>query len=242
MIEIRFPSRHDSLNIEDYHSKIEALSRSDIVRILRSPLHFKEYRKSTTEAPFFRIGRALHGVVLEDVQPIVNLHDGRTKVGKEFQAVNPKAIPLGDAELVRDMAKRCRSFFQGVRKGRAEVSFFWKEGSICCKCRPDWVEDGIVYDLKTTRRDVRNFCWDIRDYSLDIQAAWYLRGVSQHEPVYAFRFVVIEKEPPHGVMVYKIKNLIKAREKIGKALGEYQHCVETEIWPGYDTEVQEVEV
>lgn len=244
MIQVEFPSRHIDFPMEDYHKKVEALSRSDIVRLLRSPLHFKSYVRPDIETPFFRVGKALHSVTLEGIQPIVNDHDGRTKKGKEFQAENPKSIPAKDAKLVEDMHKQVKGFFRGDRAEKSEVSFFWTEnfteGLVRCKCRPDWIEDGVIYDLKTTRRDARNFRWDIKDYSLDIQAAWYLRGVSRHEPVYAFRFVVVEKESPHGVMVYEIEKLDAAREKIAEALDSYRHCNETNEWPGYDIEIREI--
>ncbi len=229
---------YKNLDMDAYHAD-PALSRSDIVRMLRSMRHFKFYSKPEGSSPHFRIGTALHRLVLEGVPPVVNKHDGRTKQGKEFQESNPDAISAKEADLVCAMAEQVRPYFSGP--GEAEVSYFWEDitepDPVMCKCRPDWVEDGVIYDLKTTRRDARLFYYDVKDYSLDIQAAWYLRGVGCFEPVYAFRFVVVEKDPPHGVMIYEIGDLSYAGERINEALAKYRKCVKTGEWPGYSSEI-----
>lgn len=233
---IKFPGIHHNLPMNEYHEGVDALSRSDIVRLLRSPLHYKEYMSPETVPAHFLVGSALHGLVLENIEPVVNPFDGRAKKGKEWQAEHPESISVKDAVLVKGMAEQAKPFFLGDSDKCAEISYFWEEGTVRCKCRPDWIVDGVIYDLKSTRRDARNFYYDVRDYSLDLQAAWYLRGVGQFEPVYAFRFVVVEKEPPHGVMVYEVEDLEPARIRIVQALELFGQCVADSTWPGYSSE------
>ena len=236
---------YKNLDIETYHAD-PALSRSDIVRMLRSMRHFKFYSKPENSSPHFRVGTALHKLVLEGIPPVVNEFDGRTKQGKEFLETNPDAISAKEADLVCAMAEQVASHFSGP--GTAEVSYFWEEisgpdtAAIMCKCRPDWINDGVIYDLKTTRRDARFFHYDIKDYSLDVQALWYLRGVGQFEPVYAFRFIVVEKDPPHGVMVYEIEDLSITEQKVNEVLSKYRQCLKTGEWPGYSNEIVKVNI
>jgi len=236
---------YKNLDMETYHAD-PALSRSDIVRMLRSMLHFKFYSKPEGSSSHFRVGTALHKLVLEGIPPVVNEFDGRTKQGKEFLETNPDAISAKEADLVCAMAEQVAPYFSG--SGTAEVSYFWEEVSeldtvaIMCKCRPDWINDGVIYDLKTTRRDARFFHYDIKDYSLDVQTLWYLRGVGQFEPVYAFRFVVVEKDPPHGVMVYEIEDLSITEQKVNEVLSKYRQCLKTGEWPGYSNEIVKVNI
>ncbi len=234
---------YKNLDMEAYHAD-PALSRSDIVRMLRSMRHFKFYNKPESSSPHFRVGTALHRLVLEGVPPVVNEFDGRTKQGKEFQEINPDAISAKEADLVCAMAEQVAPYFSGP--GIAEVSYFWEDiaepDAVMCKCRPDWIEDGVIYDLKTTRRDARYFHYDIRDYSLDVQAFWYLKGVGQFEPVYAFRFVVVEKDPPHGVLVYEIEDLSITEQRVNEVLSKYRQCLKTGEWPGYSDEIVKINI
>jgi hypothetical protein len=121
-----------------------------------------------------------------------------------------------------------------------EQSFFWNEGELLCKCRPDAIIDGCVWDLKTTRRLANKFFWDIKDYRYDIQAVWYLRGVQQHIPVCGFRFLVVELEPPYDWMVYELDDTEQAERDVDNALELYRLCRETDIWPGYNPQVRRV--
>jgi hypothetical protein len=231
------PGKYLDMNMDDYQ-KIDAISRSDIVRLLRSPSHYK-YQKTLgdVDKPCYRFGRVVHANQLEGIPPIVNVHDGRSKVGKDFQKENPDAVKPDESEMVIAIGKSLKDFDWG---GDVEQSFFWNEDGLPCKCRPDAIIDGYVWDLKTSRRNADKFFWDIKDYRYDIQAAWYLKGVQQHIPVCGFRFLVVELEPPHNWMIYELDDTEQAEQDIDKALKLYRQCKEIDEWPGCDTRVRRI--
>jgi hypothetical protein len=222
---------YDSLPMDVYHAD-PALSRSDILRLNLSPLLYKEYVDQ--DKPEYRIGRALHGLVLQNIPIIINEKDGRTKAGKLFQADYPDAITPIMADMIKKMAVQCKPFFQ---EGEAEVSFFWEADGTMCKCRPDWISQGIIYDFKTTRQSLEDFHWDIRKFHYDVQHIHYLSGVEQHIPISTFRLVVVEKTIPHRVGIFEISDLERARAMIKKGLSIYRQCQLTGIWDEPDMEV-----
>lgn len=225
------PGIYKNLDMQEYH-KDPALSRSDIIRLNLSPLLYREH--IDRDKPEYRVGRALHALVLEGKPLTVNENDGRSKAGKLFQAEDPDAVTPVMAEMINGMAKQCRLFFQ---EGQAEVSFFWEVDGTMCKCRPDWLTPTIIYDFKTTRQSLEDFHWDVRRFSYDVQHAWYLQGVEQHIPISTFRFVVVEKTVPYRVGIFEIENLDRAWTMIEKGLAIYRQCQITDTWDMPDMEV-----
>jgi exodeoxyribonuclease VIII len=228
------PGIYYDLDMKEYHAD-PALSRSDIVRLNLSPLLYKEHVDQDKSE--YRIGRALHGLVLQKVPLVINENDGRSKAGKLFQAENPDAITPVMGEMIEKMAKRCRPFF---KDGIAEVSFFWEQDGVICKCRPDWLTPTIIYDFKSTRQSLEDFHWDVRKFCYDVQHVHYLKGVEQHIPISTFRFVVVEKTVPHRVGIFEINDLERARYMIDKGLGIYRECQATGIWDEPDMEVYSI--
>ena len=222
------PGIYEKLDMQKYHSDL-ALSRSDIVRLGLSPQYFKTH--ADKDKPHYRFGRALHNLVLEGVPIVVNLLGGRSKAGKEFQATYPDALSSKDADTIQLMAEHVKPFFGD---GKAEVSFFWEETveglPVMCKCRPDWLQDNIIYDLKTTQRTLEDFHWEVVKYSYDIQNAWYLRGVEQHMPIITFRLIVVEKLPPYRARLFEIESLDRAEDMIASSLATYRQCIQSGIW------------
>jgi hypothetical protein len=225
------PGVYTDLPMDAYHEDT-ALSRSDIVRLNLSPLLYREH--VDRDKPEYRIGRALHALVLEGKPLTVNESDGRSKAGKAFQAEYPDAVTPVMAEMINGMAKQCRPFFQ---EGQAETSFFWENDGIMCKCRTDWLTPTTIYDFKTTRQSLEDFHWDVKRFHYDIQHAWYLSGVEQHIPVSTFRFVVVEKTVPHRVGIFEIEDLERARAMIERGLKVYRECQLTGIWDMPDMKV-----
>jgi hypothetical protein len=231
------PGMYEEMLMDGYQAE-DAITRSDLIRLLRSPSHYK-YRKTLgdIDKPCYRLGRAVHASQLEGVPPTINIHDGRSKIGKEFQKKNPDAIKPDENEILMGINRSLEGFDWG---SDVEQSFFWNEGELLCKCRPDAIIDGYVWDLKTTRRIADKFFWDIKDYRYDIQAVWYLRGVQQHIPVCGFRFLVVELEPPHDWMIYELNDTESAERDVDNVLDLYRLCKETDIWPGYNMQVRRI--
>lgn len=226
------PGIYTDLDMATYHAD-PALSRSDLVRLSLSPALYKNHVDQ--DKPEYRIGRALHGLVLQGIPLRINESDGRTKLGKAFQADYPDAVTPTMAEMINGMAKQCRPFFT---EGQAEVSFFWEQNGIMCKCRPDWLAPSIIYDFKSTRQSLEDFHWDVRKYRYDVQHVHYLRGVEQHMPISTFKFVVVEKTVPHRVGIFEIADLSNAEVLIDKSLEIYRKCSLTDTWNTPDMEVR----
>ena len=225
------PGVYADLDMKEYHAD-DALSRSDLIRLDLSPALYKNHVDQ--DKPHYRIGRALHGLVLQNVPLIINEFDGRSKAGKTFQADYPDAVNPVMAEMITGMAKKCRPFFLD---GQAEVSFFWEQDGIMCKCRPDWLTPTTIYDFKTTRQSLEDFYWDVRRFRYDVQHIHYLRGVENHIPVTTFKFVVVEKTVPYRVGIFQIADLSKAQDLIDKSLATYRECSVTDTWDEPDMEV-----
>jgi REP element-mobilizing transposase RayT len=225
------PGVYPDLDMKEYHAD-PALSRSDIVRLNLSPLLYKEHVDK--DKPEYRVGRALHALVLQGIPIIINENDGRTKAGKNFQAENPDAVTPVMADMINSMAKRCRPFFQ---EGQAEISFFWEADGIICKCRPDWISNGVVYDFKTTRQSLEDFHWDVKKFCYDVQHVHYLTGVEQHLPISTFRFVVVEKTIPHRIKIFELQDLNRAYDMIKSGFNIYKQCSKTGIWDEPDLKI-----
>ena len=226
------PGIYKDMDMKEYHGST-FLSRSDIVRLCQSPAWYRNYKDE--DSPAYRFGRAFHGLVLENIPIVINSSDGRSKIGKEFQTVYPDALSSKDAATAQRMAEHAKPFFGD---GQAEISFFWEEDGILCGCRPDWIQDGIIYDLKTTGRTLDDFHWDARKYFYDCQSVWYMRGVEQYMPVSTFRFIVVEKNPPFGVRTFEFEDLARGKEMVERGLNIYRQCTESGVWTlPIDTEV-----
>jgi hypothetical protein len=115
---------------------------------------------------------------------------------------------------------------------------------IRCKARPDWVCDGhpVICDLKTARdASAHEFSRAAGNYQYHLQASWYSDaaqtcGLGER----AFVFLAVEPDPPHGVALYQMDEeaMDAGRRRYERALAMYRECVETGIWPGYDTEIR----
>ena len=126
--------------------------------------------------------------------------------------------------------------------GYAERSYFWmdKELNVPLKCRPDREPSNVKHhgsllvDLKTTT-DARydNFYHSCIKFGYDRQSAIYLDGTGAEE----FYFVVVEKEPPYGIMVYEaIDDFVECgRRDYRRLLEIYAECRRTNVWPTYQS-------
>jgi len=98
----------------------------------------------------------------------------------------------------------------------AEASFYWYEGEVLCKCRPDIIcppvqspypDNAIcVVDYKTTQScDPVEFAYSVKKYGYDMQAAWYRRGMEKAGfKLKEFVFVAQEKVYPYASKVFII--------------------------------------
>ena len=241
---------------EDYHSG-PGLSRSDLVRLLQSPAHFK-LGEEKEQTPAMVLGQAFHTYTLQSElfdKKFVILpedYDGRTAKGKALKAEagDKQTLKYGEWQDIKGMAEAIRAHPEIARllmTGLPEVSGYWYDlayPEILLKCRADWLntKENVLLDLKSTA-DARPEYWVYNSYKMGyhIQAAFYLAGLSAitKTPHRDFYFAVVEKTKPYGVMLYKAtEEFIQAGEiEVQKGLEIYADCLEMDSWPCYPHDV-----
>lgn len=248
----------------DYHALASWSSSYLRTLIMRSPAHARAaLLEPHTETPALLLGRAVHARVLESetyparyvVAPQV---DRRTAAGKAtwsaFGAAHPDAAILtaDDAATVEGIAAAvdahpvARLIF---RYGAAEVSGFFADPATGapCRIRPDHLRVGerLIADFKTTAdASPREFERSIARYGYHIQAAHYAAGYRAitGDPLADFVFVVAEKSPPYAIGIYRLDDAAMAEgaRLMRRALDIAARCLETGVWPAYETAVQSI--
>lgn len=129
-----------------------------------------------------------------------------------------------------------------------EVTILWESNGVACKTRPDlWKFDvgysmphqADLFDLKVVEEiNEAAFEATIDRYGLDMQHAAAVEGLTAVHPELAGRidllFVVVEKKPPHDVMV---KGLSRPWQSLGESRWQrakklWRECLESNRWPG----------
>jgi exodeoxyribonuclease VIII len=210
-----------------------------------------------------REGTAIHCAVFEPERFAADYvaadMDKRTKTGQEtwgsLEQSGKIVVTRKDYEKFITIANVVQSHpLAGrlVSGGTAERSVFWRRGApladggeteILCKCRPDYMKNlgggYVVVDLKTTT-DARPAKWGRSaywDYGYHIQAAHYADGLRRvlGERPREFFFIVVEKTPPYGVIVYRTTELTLRRgdEDCAELYRKYAECLRDDTWPNY---------
>ncbi len=133
-----------------------------------------------------------------------------------------------------------------LAQGRAEQSLFWEDPieELQCKCRTDWISGNIIADIKTTDDASQGeFARTIDNFGYHVQAAFNLDGAAalgagpEH-----FLFISAEKSPPYAVAVYELEpaSIEVGRSKYRRWMRQFKHCMETEQWPGYSSNIETI--
>jgi hypothetical protein len=230
----------------------DALSNSGIKEILKSPAHFRHWTdnpKKSTSA--FRIGHGFHAYMQnmerDDVLTFTETKTFDSKAGAAFLEAYPDHICLTleekmkVSEMVNAMHRNPKliSILDSCRKeveiyGREETEF----GPIQTKAMLDAVSATAIYDYKTTDESAREFPWTAKKYRYDIQAAWYQDRAFIADGIQRdFYFIVVEKNPPFGILVYQAGELFiqSGRDSARRASNIYAGCKALNLWPAYDT-------
>jgi exodeoxyribonuclease VIII len=213
------------------------------------------------------VGTLFHTLLLEPETDLskefifVEEINRRSKAGKEaFAEVMGEATEKGsmiitnaEHENVKKMVKAARSqslFNSLFTGGRAELSCFWEdpETGILCKCRPDYLhDDNIIVDLKSCRdADPEGAGKASYSFGYYISAAYYLDGVAAAtgKPTESFIFAFMEKEAPYCAAPYVIgeEDIAIGRALYKRALVDIAACTKADRWPGYTTDITELEL
>jgi hypothetical protein len=209
--EYQFTERGDALIFKDipnsvYHAG-PGLSSSNVRAFGRSQLHAVEHVQETT--PAMNFGTAAHAMIVEGEEVFneeiaVITGSPYTNANKELKAEYEERglTVIKEAELNAIKGMKQNLIDEGVMyieaEGRlAEASFYWYEGEILCKCRPDVLCPPI---------QPKEFVGSVKKYGYDMQAAWYRRGLEKAGfKVKEFVFVAQEKVHPFASKVFRMK-------------------------------------
>jgi hypothetical protein len=240
---------------EEYRN-IQALSASGMHALSRSPAHYHQWVTSYHEAtPAMELGTSTHMAILEPVKffdtyiPNECEQDAAPHIKaaetKRLKKQHPNHIILPSASFIAVTGMRERvlehPFVASLMEGSEnEKVITWVDSTsgANCKGRLDIFKNGIIADIKTTY-DARLFQYTIEKYHLHRQAAFYLDGAEAKE----FYWIVVEKQSPYGVIVYKASNaLLQSGSNSYSPLAiKYKECCDTGMWPGYDTDIVELD-
>lgn len=240
---------HDKPEAE-YHADRSTLSSTGAKTLIRSPRQFRyqlDHPKRST--PSMMMGTLTHALVFDQPHTFTPKDwDGRTKIGKEREA---EVTKLGLTPISADDWRTAHAMADAVRSnsdadglfsdGRAEVSAYGTdpETGVAMRGRFDWWrDDGRIIDLKTTEdASPSGFARSVASFRYHLQADWYptLGGLNDCD-VDEFVFVVVEKDSPHLVGIYRLDAaaLTAGRKLAMRAREVYRDCVEAEGLFGLD--------
>lgn len=241
-----------------YHAS-EAISKSGLDKIARSPAHYKHPPDDKESSEALILGSAFHDfVLLPDVfkKTYVVLPEdfnSRTKAGKaeiaEFKKAGKVILKADWMHSIDGMAasiKRHPKASKLLQNGKPEVSIFWVDSDtgLDCRCRPDFIHDsGILVDLKSTvDASPAAFSASAAKFRYHVQDAFYSEGYKQATGSFprGFVFVAVEKKTPFGVGCYELDDEAKA---LGRFLFETDlntllKAKTSNNWPSYSDEIE----
>lgn len=217
-------------------------------RALVSPLEYDYYKRNEREdTDTLRIGRAVHTATLEPLQFMREyvLWEGGRRAGKdwdkfEIEHAGKTILKPEQYDPAVVMAEAIRAhpvsgpLFAGA--GRNELTIQWRhESGALCKARVDRLSSALI-DIKTAS-DItpHGFASAAMRYGYFTQMAFYHDAVkSAGLGLYRVKIVVVQKKPPHDVVVYDIGDdeLAAGREQYERALAIVAECTKTGVWPG----------
>jgi len=202
------------------------------------------------------MGTAIHDALLEGIDRIavIEADDWRTKAAKEARdaARTEGKIPIlaRKVEQVEDAVSAALSFIEkseiaGVfHRGKPEQTVIWKEESLICKARPDWLTDdrSILLHVKTTQGSAEPSSWirgQLTNMGYDVAWAFYQRGC----PVGLSVFLVIEANAPYGCSLVGLDPAMQdlADRKVSRAIATWQQCKATGKYPAYSSRIHYAE-
>lgn len=176
--------------------------------------------------------------------------------------VHGKGIPneqSGKIALAQESHDAIQNIVQAISSNRAasellaaeghnEVSAFYQhpDTGTECKLRADGIRPGweAIFDVKTCENaSRREFEKAISNWRYAAQAAFYQDGLKQVGiNTTSFVFIAVEKSAPWGVATYRLQDeaIQAGREEYMRELKVYAECERTGVWPGYDSEFQDI--
>lgn len=254
---------------EAYHAT-RAISKSGMDKLRQAPAKFKAWMDGVTEeeTEAFLFGSVFHCLALEPGEfgkrYAVKQFNGSTKAGKEEAAtakaaglelvpakIHNAASAMAESVLIHPLIGKLMT----ANDKRTEVSIYWSETvyglEIPCKARLDMLATvpgfGLVaVDLKSTDdASPEGLARSVLKWGYHRQAVWYrraLRAVGMESSV--FVLVAVEKTAPHLVTAANVSEAAQqvGLEEIKDALSTYATCAKSGLWPGYVSEIIDLDL
>lgn len=259
------PGVYENISAADYHSDcvaVGSLSSTGAKRLLppSCPAKFKHERDhGRPERNAFDLGHGTHTKVLGKGEPFVIIDAADYKTAKardardaayaagqtpllphELDAVDAMTRAVLNHPIAGALLEQGRGHRERVMVAQDPDTGVWLRSMVDADDDLDGIGPVIV-DLKTAASAEPGA----------IAAAIERYGYHQQDPFYsdiyttlfgvepAFLFVFVEKEPPHPVTVYQLResDRLRGRERNRKAIDLYAHCVAEDRWPGYSDDV-----
>jgi hypothetical protein len=251
------------------HSKLEVYRRRP--RLYQMRYITKEVPPPEQTAAF-RIGSATHCAILEPntfADRYVLRPEGidrRTKDGKAAweafakQHAGKEILDVEEWNQIAAMQAAAREHplaSQLLSSGTPELVWRSHGNSFSLQCRTDWfnaegceLSKGRPYvaDLKTIDTldadAYRSFERSCFSYGYHRQAGFYLPLLTEvlGKPVYDFIFIVVEKQPPHGIAIFRLDDhaVSVGQDETIDDLRKLKVSIETNAWPNIPNEVTEL--
>ena len=118
------------------------------------------------------------------------------------------------------------------------------QDGVPCKLMADWVDDGVMIDLKTAvDASPGGFARSVYNFKYHLSAEFYKRGYAAYNQgeVPDWYWIVTEKET-HQVAVYTMDDASRAigSRLVDDALALFSECQRTGLWGSYSTTAQEL--
>lgn len=248
------------MNNTEYHADTSAISASGLKLFMRSPAHYyaayldpNRVERQPTAA--MKLGTATHCAILEPTEFSKRYMlrpdhiNARTNDGKaELAAIAASGIEILTPDDYAQIMRMAESFRRHPvtrdlfgQMYQTEQTFYAEINGVRCKCRPDFLAEGIMMDVKTCRdASAEGFGKQAWNLGYHIQEAFY-RLV---KPTNRFLFGAVESEYPHLVQYHESPDeLIEYAENlIDEALASYANCLKNNVWPGYSNVIEPLQV
>lgn len=244
-----------------------SLSATDAITLLNAtPAHAwwnnrrlnPDYEAEESNA--FDLGRSFHELMTGQDREVfvIDAKDYRTKAAKEQrdEARSLGLTPLlkHENQLVQHMVRRAREQMRAhgigdpFEGGENEKALIWREAGVWNRVKPDCLdrENRVIYDLKTCAGLAEPEGW-VRTgmpLGIDLRAAMYLAGAKAvFGGEWSYRYVPIEKKPPHCLSVLELSEgiLFIGESKLRRAQEIWKLCLSRKKWPGYSDQIAVVE-
>lgn len=238
------------ITYDDPYFSNPALSRSDIVSLLRGPNYYKHYKDTEQKSKALDFGTAFHMYLLEPerfkkhyvVAPEGMKFNLKAGIAWKKEHEDKAILKCEDFNILMEMAANVKTHpwladkFDGATM---EQNYFFKcpETGEPLKSKPDLVNllKGCIIDFKTSRTlNERQLGYEAVDRGFDVQGAMCVNAVASKTGLYLdFYDVFIEKNPPYDVLVTHItsEDLDRAYMKVVQAVHIYRECKSADLWP-----------